>query len=382
VRISRALAPAALALIDCAGALAMAAAWKAAAPGYDWSFPRDHWPHREYRTEWWYLTGHLETRADPPRRFGYQLTFFRIGVASAGPEAAASPAGESAWKAPGLIMGHAALTDIDGGRHLFSELLYREIDLLGGFAAFPDPRLAWSRAPAGTDAAWTLTFNGDAFDLSMRDDAQGFGLELTTRPLKPLVLQGPGGHSRKGPDPGSASLYYSFTRLGTEGTVRLDGAELEVTGTSWMDKEFGSNQLGDQQAGWDWFSLQLADGRDLMLYVMRRRDGGTDLRNGTIVSPAGEARYLQAEDWTLRATEQWTSPGTGATYPAGWIVEIPAERLRLRIDPVMADQENRTGRTGAPYYYEGAVVVTGEPGPGGRGYVELAGYGEDNSPPI
>jgi predicted secreted hydrolase len=331
--------------------------WKFAEPDYPWSFPGDHWAHREYRTEWWYFTGHLAAAADPARTFGYQFTL--------------------------LIMGHAAVTDPLQKEHRFSELLYREVPLLGEFRPFPDPLVAWVRGPVGTASKWSLQWNGRSFDIAMGDDAKRMAFELRTEPKKPLVLQGPNGFSRKGDEPGAASLYYSFTRLATEGTLRLDGKAFEVRGESWMDKEFSSSQLGDNQVGWDWFSLQLRDGRELMFYILRNIDGSPDFRHATLVSVEGEPRYLAPRDWSVRAVESWKSEETEAIYPSRWRVEIPGESLALDVKPVLSDQENRSQLPGGVYYWEGAVVVfdrTGEER--GRGYVELTGYGEDARPPV
>jgi len=166
--------------------------WLQARPDYAWSFPRDHWAHPGYRTEWWYFTGHLAEAGNPGRRFGYQFTFFRIGLLRERPPLT------SAWAASDLVMGHAAVTDVGGQEHRFSEVLFRAAPLLGGFGALPDPRLAWSRAPAGTDGDWTLKWNGDGFDFEMRDAAARFALALETHAAKPLVLHGPNGLSRKG----------------------------------------------------------------------------------------------------------------------------------------------------------------------------------------
>jgi predicted secreted hydrolase len=375
-RISRRRGRARLALIAIAAGLALAAtagattAWRAADPAYGWSFPRDHWAHPGYRTEWWYVTGHLVPTDDPARRFGYQFTLFRVGLLAARPD------GASAWSAANLVVGHAAVSDLAAGRHRFGELLYREMPFLGGFGRFPDPRIAWSRGPAGTDGTWTLDWNGEAFDVAATDRAQGFAFRLSTRPVKPLVLQGPNGLSRKGEGVTAASLYYSFTRLRTEGTLALDGRSWTVRGESWMDKEFGSNQLGGRQVGWDWFGLQLADGRELMLYLLRRRDGAVDFARGTLVSAAGAPRYLEPGDWRVSASRTWTSSTTGARYPARWAVELPSERLALEIVPELPDQENRSRLVRDLHYWEGAVAARGPDGVAlGRGYVELVGYG-------
>jgi predicted secreted hydrolase len=383
---------AAAAAVGLAAALAMAATaadrWLPARADYAWSFPRDHWAHPGYRTEWWYFTGFLESPGPPPRRFGYQFTFFRVGLA---PDSAR---GSAAWAARNLVMGHAAIGDFARREHRFSEVLYREVPMLGAFGTHPDPRIAASRSPAGTDGEWTLTWNGKGFDLAAADSARRLALRLTTTPQRPLVFQGPGGLSAKGRAPGEASQYYSFTRLATEGTLALDGRTWRVRGRSWMDREFGSNQLAPGQVGWDWFSLALDDGRDLMLYLLRRADGSVDHRSATLVGADGEPRYLASADWSVRATATWKSPATGAVYPSRWLVEIPGARLRLEIEPVMPDQENRSALTGGLFYWEGAVTARAVAPPAvtaraagagaelGRGYVELTGYGKGNRPPL
>jgi predicted secreted hydrolase len=366
-----------LALLALAVAAGAGDAWLAAKPDYRWSFPRDHWARPGYRTEWWYLTGHLAAGEAPARRFGYQFTVFRVGLSPRVLPLA------SEWAATDLVMGHAAVSDLGAGRHVFSEVLYRAMPLLGGFGAYADPRLAWSRAPAGTDGEWTLRWNGEAFDLAMADRGRGIAFRLATRPLKPLVLQGPNGYSRKGAGPTAASQYYSFTRLGTHGTVEVDGRAHAVRGESWMDKEFGSNQLGEGQVGWDWFSLQLADGRELMLYLLRDRAGAVDFARGTLVSPAGQARYLDRGEFAVRAPARWRSATSGTEYPARWSVEVPGEGLRLEVIPELADQENRSALVRGLHYWEGAVAVLAPDGaPAGRGYVELVGYGTTTRPAL
>lgn len=358
-------------------AVVAACAWTPARPGYVWSFPRDHWAREGYRTEWWYLTGHLRTVAAPVRRFGYQFTFFRIGVSQDAP-----PSG-SAWAARDIVMGHAALTDLDTHRHRFSELVVRAAPLLAGFGRHPDTRLVWSVGPPGTPEPWELRWNGSGFDITMADAGKSFGFSLSTRPLKPVVLQGPGGLSRKGEGATEASHYYSFTRMATTGAVRVDGRDVAVRGTSWMDKEFGSNQLGKDKQGWDWFSLQLDDGREVMLYLLRGRDGDTRYTGATLVDAAGAVHYLEPGEWELNVTREWTSPVSGAAYPAGWMLRIPAADMTAAITPKLADQENRSALVPDLHYWEGSVRVESTSGKRmGQGYVELTGYGENSRPPI
>jgi len=351
--------------------------WRAAAPDYLWRFPRDHWAHPDYKTEWWYFTGHLAADGDTAPRFGYQFTVFRVGVLPMRPDI------NSDWAAQMLLMGHAAVTDLATGRHWFSEVLYRATPLLAGFGAPGDPVIAWSRAPAGTDDRWTLGWSDGGFTFHMSDDRTGLAMDLATAPRKPLVLEGPNGFSVKGPGPTAASLYYSFTRLSTRGSLRLPGFEGGVTGTTWMDKEFGSHQLGRHQVGWDWFSLQLDDGRDLMLYLLRDSTGAADYASGTVADRDGRTRYLAADDFTVRATDRWTSDTTHATYPSRWILDIASENLSLDVTPLAADQEDVSRIVRGLFYWEGAVRVRDtRGGPSGRGYVELVGYGKGLRPAI
>jgi len=352
--------------------------WATAAPGYVWSFPQDHWAHRDYRIEWWYFTGHLETDDAPQKKLGFQLTLFRIGLTRAAPTL------DSDWAASTVLLGHAALTDKDGQRHRFAEVLYRETPFLAGFGTYPDPQLAWSRAPAGTDGIWRIRATSDGgFALEARDDTQGFAYDILLEPKKPLVLQGPNGLSRKAEAEGSASLYYSFTRLGATGDVELDGRRHAVRGQAWMDHEFSTSQLTAEQVGWDWFSLQLEDGRDLMLYSLRRADGSPDFARGTIVGQDGGARLLGAGEWTARSTERWTSPRSRGRYPARWVVTVPSERLELEIRPTVADQENSGRLAFGLHYWEGSVTVHDSTGRAvGVGYVELTGYAPKSRPPL
>lgn len=381
---SRAVAVAvagALALALAAGASAAPPApsggFLPATPDHRWSFPADWRSHPGYRDEWWYFTGTLEAAGEPARRLGYQVTFFRVGLAPRAPRL------DSAWATADAVMVHAAITDVTAGTHVFSEVLWRAMPLLGGFPAAPDPVLAWARAAPGTAGRWELRLEGGRFRLSLRDAASGIALDLTLDPEKPPALQGPDGYSRKSAEPGYASLYVSLTRLATSGMVESGGRRLAVRGESWMDREIGSSQLAPDQVGWDWWSLRLADGRDLMLYVLRRRDGTTSWRSATLVDRAGRVRVLSPAEWTARATGTWHSDATGATYPSGWVVEVPGERLRLIVTPMVKGAEDRSSLVPALFYWEGPVTVASQDGaPAGQGYVELTGYGERARPPI
>ncbi len=350
--------------------------WRTAAPDYEWAFPRDHYSHPDYRTEWWYVTGELAAE-DASRRFAYQFTLFRIGLT---PD---RPALESGWAARALIMGHAALVDLDSGERVFSELLYRAAPLLGGFGQPGDTTIAWVRAPAGTGGRWTLSRTASGFHILARDDVRGLAIDLTVTPTKPRVFQGPNGYARKGDRRDAASLYYSYPRLDAEGTVRLGGDPVPVTGTGWMDREFGSNQLDGDQVGWDWFGLRLDDGRDVMVYLLRDSTGAVDFARATVVDPRGRPRFLMDVERSVRVTQYWQSPTTGARYPAGWRLRLPSFGLDLAIVPIVPEQENVSRLIGDLFYWEGAVAVRdADGGAVGRGFAELTGYGEASRPAI
>ncbi|MFT3913986.1 MAG: lipocalin-like domain-containing protein [Anaeromyxobacteraceae bacterium] len=354
------------------------AAWLPADPARTWSFPRDHWAHPGHRTEWWYLTGTLESLDEPGRRFGYQLTFFSVGLVPDPPRV------DSAWASGGAVMVHLAVTDVATGAHAFSEVLWRRTPLLAGLGAAPDPVLAWARPPAGQEGRWSLALDGDAtFRLDARDAARGLGLALTAAAARPPTLQGPNGYSRKSDVEGYASSYYSLTRLATEGTLELSGKRHRVRGTSWMDKEFGSSQLAPSQVGWDWWSLRLADGRDLMLYALRRADGAADFKKATLVERDGTVRWLGAAEWTATALGRWRSPETGADYPSGWDVAVPGAGVRVRVVPEVKASENVSRLVPGLAYWEGPVRILDPDGAAaGEGYVELTGYGDRARPPI
>jgi predicted secreted hydrolase len=321
------------------------------------SFPEDHGPHPDFRTEWWYYTGNLGTAAG--RHVGFQLTFFRVAL---------SPEEEpraSAWATRQLHVGHFAVTDTAGGRfHAASRASRAALGLAGARAA---PFRVWV-------ARWSAEGEGGATRL--RASEGDVAIDLTVTPAKPVVLQGDRGLSRKGPEPGNASLYYSFTRMPARGTVRLGAETLEVAGEAWMDREWSTSALGAAVEGWDWFAVQLDDGRELMVYLLRRRDGTIDpFSAGTLVAADGTARRLEAADARIETLAHWTSPHSGVRYPARWRVSVPAAELRLELEPRLADQELRVGTR----YWEGAVAVAGSSAGrpiGGHGYVELVGYGE------
>jgi len=375
-------------------------AGEAEAEGYDrvtgprpFSFPADHGPHPGYRHEWWYITGNLDTGSG--RRFGYQITFFRFNVAPGMGERRSALASNQVW------MAHFGITDPEGGNGGGGRFLHSERFARGGNPARgggPDASLAGARAVPfrvwledwklvslndGSGNRDQAAINDPIMPLRLTVKDPDMAVDLTLNARKPLVLQGDAGYSRKGQDPGNASHYYSYTRLITGGEITVDGERFPVTGESWMDREWGTSALSEDQQGWDWFSLQLSDDRDIMFYQLRHTPDGDDNRagipdprsKGLMVQPDGAHRVLTVDEVELVATRHWSSPGTDTAYPVAWRMRIPGEELELRIEAVQDDQELRSGFR----YWEGAVDVTGTAGGeaiGGRGYLEMTGYAQ------
>jgi predicted secreted hydrolase len=321
-------------------------------------FPADHGPHDDYQTEWWYYTGNLT--ASTGEHFGFELTFFRRALQP--PSARVARTSDLATDQ--VFLADFALTDVSGGRHDVVERLERGAGGLAGAQA--EPYRVWlddwsvDGAPGG--------------QLRLRAAAGDVALALALHDTKGPVLQGDRGYSRKGAQAGNASYYYSLTRLTTAGEVTARGRTFAVSGLGWMDHEFSTSALEPGLVGWDWFSLQLSDGSEVMLYGLRRADGTFGpFSSGTLVAPDGTTRHLSAQDFAFQATGHWRSPHTGAVYPAGWTVEVPQANLRLSVTPYLADQEMAVSLP----YWEGATRVQGSVGGRpvtGDGYVELTGY--------
>jgi predicted secreted hydrolase len=323
-------------------------------------FPADHGPHQEYQIEWWYYTGNL--RSADGRRFGYQFTIFRRGLT---PTPAERP---SAWATSNIYMAHLALSDIAGGQFYNFDRFSRDGAGLAGatgepFRVFLDN---WSAEGSGPEG----------MTVRLQAEQAPVAIDLTLVSQKPPVLQGDRGLSQKGREAGNASYYYSLTRMATTGQIRLADQAFNVEGTSWFDHEWSTSALDAGVIGWDWFSLQLDDGREIMFFQLRQADGGqSPFTSGTLVERDGTTRPLAAEAVVLRAEGEWRSPRSGAAYPARWRMQLPAEGLDLTITPLLADQELAV----AVVYWEGAVAVGGRAGDQtvtGAGYVELTGYVE------
>ena len=316
-------------------------------------FPDDHGPHEDYRNEWWYLTGNLTTERG--RRFGYQLTLFRIALS---PE---TPDDDSLWRTRQLYMGHFALTDVEAGKHRAFERFSRGAIGLAGARA--EPFRVWLED-------WSISAKHDGvFPLAVQASEEKVSVQLTIPGGPPPVLQGERGLSRKSSELGNASYYYSYTRLPTEGTVEIDGERFRVNGSSWLDREWSTSVLGAGQTGWDWFALQLDDGRDLMYYRLRGAGGGADSHSqGIIRAPDGRVTPLSSASVTLKELETWTSEATGDRYPTSWRLSVPSEEIDIEARAVLPNQEMRL----TVRYWEGAVDVSGSAS--GQGYLEMTRY--------
>jgi predicted secreted hydrolase len=322
-------------------------------------FPADHGPHPDYQTEWWYFTGNLETAEG--RHFGYQLTFFRRALV---PSPLRHPERASAWAADQIYMGHFALTDVAGRDFQAYERFARGAAGLAG--AQGEPFAVWLEN-------WSVEEGGPNHYLLSA--AQGeVALELALTEAKGPVLHGDRGYSRKGPGPGDASYYYSLTRLETSGTVRVNGRAYQLSGQSWMDHEYSTSALSAGQIGWDWFSIQLDDGGEVMVFQIRRDDGRADpFSSGTLVTAEGETRLLAQDEFHVEVRDTWRSPHSSARYPSRWTITVPEGRLALSLEPYLADQELNVSYA----YWEGAVRVDGTrdgQAVSGHGYVEMTGY--------
>jgi len=335
--------------------------YQLALPGRKLSFPADHFSHPDFKTEWWYYTGHLETEGG--KRYGYQVTFFRFGLRDRQePQRKEYPVIFT-----DLYMGHFALSDIAAKKFLFRERINRGYGDKAGAAA--DRYYVWNED-------WKV--EGDVKNHRIQVSDRGAKLNLRLTSLKPPSLHGQNGLSQKAEGAGRASYYYSLTRMQAEGELSIDGKTEKVRGLTWMDHEFGSNQLTSEQVGWDWFSIQLENQTELMFYLMRRKDGTIDPHaSGTLVRADGSTRHLNLDDYRVEVLERWKSAKSGANYPMKWKVAVPSEQIELEISPAFQDQELITNRSTRVTYWEGAVQVAGSVRNKpikGAGYVEMTGY--------
>ncbi len=329
-------------------------------------FPEDHGPHPGFRTEWWYYTGNL--KSETGRLFGFQLTFFRSRLKPPR-DRKKWPKPASAWRTDQLFLAHAAVTDVTGRRHLQAEAMARPVLDLAGAAKEAE---AWKIHLNN----WQAVISSDRHRLAAVTDNFSLSLELT--PEKPPVLHGEGGYSRKGNAPEQASCYYSFTRLSARGAIFLDGVDIPVSGSAWMDHEFSTAPLEKSISGWDWFSLQLSDQSEVMLYLLRKKDGTLHpATSGTFVPTKGPAQHLSQDQLRVTPLSFWTSPESGGRYPVKWKLLVKGLQLELSIAATPVNQEMRTPRSTNVVYWEGSVRVDGRKentALKGVGYVELTGY--------
>ena len=325
-------------------------------------FPEDNGAHSTFRTEWWYFTGNLTSKEG--KRFGYQFTIFRNAISPLKMDSA------SAWSSNQVYMGHFAVTDIDNNKFYYFEKFSRDGNKLAGAEA--SPLKVWIED-------WTVTetdagkYEFPNVKLSAKDKEISLDLELSLS--KPIVLQGQNGLSQKSKEAGNASYYYSATRIETKGTIKIEGKDYKVEGSSWLDREWSTSALADYQKGWDWFSLQLDNNVEIMYYQLRNKDGSVDeTSKGSIVFPDGKKENIKANEVELKVTEEWKNPDN-KSYPSGWILNIPSRNISLTVRPAVKNQELNV----SVKYWEGSVMIEGTVEGNkitGRGYTELTGYAD------
>jgi predicted secreted hydrolase len=353
-------------LLACAMALAPAlqsalAQFRSAAPGDRYEFPRDFFNHPDFQTEWWYYTGNL-TAADG-HAYGFELTFFRVGV-----NRDRTP--PSDWAVNDIYMAHLALSDLGSQQFYHRERLNRA----GAGIAGIDP--AAGRIWNGN---WQATIHGNGGSQKLDAVSDAFALHFDLTSGKPPVIHGIDGISQKAAGTGHSSHYVSLTRLAVTGSMNVGNVAVNVTGLAWMDHEFFTEQLGENQVGWDWLSVQLDDNTELMLYRIRRSDGSVDpFSSGTYIDADGKPTHLALGDFDFTGTgDTWTSTESKATYPIHWKLAVRPRSLNLDVTTSLKSQEIFSGSPIIPSYWEGAVRISGDRGGApvkGVGYLELTGY--------
>jgi predicted secreted hydrolase len=329
-----------------------------ATQGRPLEFPADFGPHPDFLSEWWYYTGNLT--AESGEHFGYQLTIFRRALLPADQIVERA----STWVAKQVYFAHFTLTDVARGEHRAFERFARgAADLAGAQAA---PYQVWLED-------WRID-QIEENTYRLQASQEDIALDLTLIDRKGPILQGEQGYSPKGPDPGNASYYYSQTNMQTSGLVKSAGREYQVRGKSWMDHEFSTSALSADQVGWDWFSIQLDDDTELMLFHIRKEDGSIDpVSSGILVRDDGSTLKFRKDDFKIDVQDEWRSPESGVAYPAKWAIFIPKIDLTLELEPLVPDQELNVSFV----YWEGAVQIRGQKDGlpvTGFGYVEMTGY--------
>ena len=325
------------------------------------TFPQDFGAHPDFRTEWWYYTGNLDT--PDGRHFGFELTVFRVGLL---PPTVELPT-DSGWYNRSLYFAHFAVSDIAGDHFYAYERYSRPGPTPGLAGAQADSFHVWLED-------WSISEQSSGVYRLQAEEA-GITLDLTLKDEMGVVLQGDNGYSRKGENASNASYYYSQPRLRADGFIQMEGTLYQVSGLAWHDHEFGSGALDETQIGWDWFSLQFEDGSALMLFQIRQRNGSISAASsGAFIPPDGTPQPVQKNDFEISVLSTWRSPHTQGLYPSAWEIRLDKPGCTLKVDPWMADQEiNFPSVT----YWEGAVHFEGtcDGAPvRGNGYVELTGY--------
>lgn len=345
--------------------------WRAAVRGWKYDFPRDHRAHRDFKTEWWYLTGNLKDQSQ--NSFGYELTFFRQGVLPPGKyaEIVKGEGKVSRFIQPDFKFAHFTVTDVSGRRFYFAQKVSRGAFGEAGFADGVESPLVWLEnwsLECQQNGVWRIKASATSPDISV---------DLQVTPLKPPVLHGTDGISQKANGIGNASHYYSFSRLETVGDIAVSksGPKRHVRGESWFDHEWSSNQLADEQIGWNWFCIQFDDNTELMLYAMRRRDGTVDAHSsGTWIDASRQTIHLAQKDFELLPGKTWNSDKTPAKYPVEWKIRVPSLQLEINVQTPVANQELVLPGIS---YWEGVITAVGKRNGSalqGKGYMELTGY--------
>jgi len=325
-------------------------------------FPEDNGAHPKFRTEWWYYTGNLTS--EDGKRFGYQFTIFRNALSPLKADTV------SDWRSNQIYMGHFTLTDIENNKFYSFERFSRDGNKLAGVEA--NPFKLWLED-------WKVVekekgrYEYPTVLLSVKE--KDIKIELSLELVKPIVSQGENGLSEKSNEIGNASYYYSATKIMTAGKINVGDKEYKVEGFSWLDREWSTSALSDNQKGWDWFSLQLDNNTEIMYYQLRKTNGEIDESSkGSIIFPHGIKENIKTEDVVLKITGEWKNPDN-KVYPSGWILTIPSRNIKLNIIPSINNQELNVSLK----YWEGSVMIDGiynGAAVKGMGYVELTGYAD------
>jgi len=322
-------------------------------PGKQLVFPQDFGAHPGYRTEWWYVTGWLETPDRKP--LGFQVTFFRSATDH-------DPANPSRFAPKQLIIAHAALSDPAEGKLLHDQKSAREgFGIAHAKEGNTDVRLgAWTFVRTAQGVYETVIPGGE------------FEFRLRLEPTQPVMLQGDQGYSRKGPRPEQASYYYSEPHLKVSGTISRHGKPVEVGGSAWLDHEWSTSVLDQNAAGWDWVGANLDDGSALVAFQIRNRDGSRQWSHAALRAPDGRITHFPPEQVSFAPQRSWRSPRTGASYPVATRIEAGGQVFELT--PLQDDQELDSRQSTGAVYWEGAVTLTRDGRRIGRGYLEMTGY--------